>query len=91
VTDQIAEPEPGAPDMAARMNALRCARHCLGTADDAAVDDLIAVADWLLTGQPTIATALAAQRARDYTAQHAAQLSPDAMSWLAPRPAETET
>lgn len=46
---------------------------------EASPDDLIAVADWLLTGRADTAVAFSDQRARNYA--HRTDESPDAARW----------
>lgn len=63
-----------------RADAARLARDVLAYLDHDA-EDVIAVADWLLTGRCDVAVAISEQRARNYARNGQAGPSPDAMVW----------
>lgn len=73
----------------ARVAALRQARELLNSLDHDA-DDLIIVADWLVTGRVDTALAFARQRTQSYIEVDRERhgLSPDAATWTAPRVTE---
>lgn len=64
-----------------RVEALRHAKDLLAYLDHGA-DDLIVVADWLVTGRADVALAMSEQRFRHYQeTQNGDGLGPDAMRW----------
>lgn len=65
-----------------RADAARLARDVLTYCDDWSADDILIVADWLLTGRCDVAIMMAEQRARSFAASDG--LSPDAARWLPP-------
>ena len=64
--------------MTSRSNALRLAREVLAFLDTD-TEDLLVVADWLLTGQANLALKLADVRARHW---RGAQVPPDSARWI---------
>jgi hypothetical protein len=67
-----------------RVGALKQARDALQYMDHTA-DDLIVVADWILTGTYEAALAFDEARARHYRERYGPDLvSPDAMTWSPP-------
>lgn len=64
----------------ARVAAARLARDVLSHLDHG-VDDILALADWLLTGAPDVALAMSDQRASHYIALRGSD-GPDAVRWV---------
>lgn len=63
-----------------RADAARLALDILRYLDDCSADDILIVADWLLTGRCDVAITMAEQRARSFATSD----GPDAARWLAP-------
>lgn len=78
---------PEQPTVEQRADAARLAQDVLSYLDHD-IDDVLALADWLLTGRADIALAMAEQRTRNYT-QRDGDLGPDAARWTPPARSST--
>lgn len=76
---------------AQRADAARLAVDILSRLDDCDSEDVLTVADWLLTGRCDVALSLAAQEARDYGRRgyESGDVGPDAARWSPNTPPES--
>lgn len=70
-----------------RADAARSARDILSYGNEYCADDIVVLADWLLTGRCDIAVRMADQRARAFSGS--VEVSPDAARWTLPETSGT--